>query len=754
MGVPSPPNQPPAAELPEASGANPWTRAVVLLVVVAVLTWIGALRMSPPAVVAAHAPADVFSAERALGELDGFLGDGSPRPVGSLRQTEARAWLVGRLGELGWEVRETTHRAVLPGLACDLVNVHATWPGTERALPPVLLTAHHDSVHAGAGASDDGVGVAALVEIARALAAGTPRRRTVQILVTDGEEMGLLGARLAASELPEGALVVNLEARGTGGPSLVFETSSNDAELAALLADVVPRPVTSSAFVDIYRRLPNDTDFTIWRGSGLRGVNLAFIGGVQRYHTPLDDRAHLDPRSLQHHGDTTLALATALADRGADVTASTDAVFFDVLALGVVHWPAPWTVWIAAGIALLTAVAVLRRRAALRGSELLRALGGVVGLLLGTLLLAGGLAALRLHLGGVKYPASDGWTVAALVLPSLGAALWVVQPLLAPRSGPVRVVVQTLLASAALVLAGIVPTLSYPVLALAAAGAVSLFLPRAWTPWRDLVPVVVCCAVLVPHALLLPGGVGLEVWPVIVGPWAVLAFVATPFLAHGRRVAFGVGTLLLVGGAVAAVVVALSPRHTPESPGHLNLLHVLQPADAGSVNRLLVARAGPGVQLPAALRELGFDGDENEWTLPLEPVSASDLPAPTLKVVEVEPGTGRVRVLLTPSGPDRTLTLLAEADVGVWLDGRAWDGRGREWLERECLTPPIEGVELELTLSGATTVLLRETRMELGDGAELDAAVRARGDALVPRQWPDRTDVWTRWTVAPPESRR
>ncbi|HEU4521470.1 MAG TPA: M28 family peptidase, partial [Thermoanaerobaculia bacterium] len=105
------------------------------------------------------------------------------------------------------------------------------------------------------------------------------------------------------------------------------------------------RPAASSLFYTIYELLPNDTDVTVFKRAGLQAVNFGAIGNVEYYHTPLDDLAHLDPRTLQHHGDNVLAVARSL-DRGLDRRPE-NAVFFDVLNIGVVAWPERWTLWIA-----------------------------------------------------------------------------------------------------------------------------------------------------------------------------------------------------------------------------------------------------------------------------------------------------------------------------------------------------------------------------------------------------------------------
>ena len=125
----------------------------------------------------------------------------------------------------------------------------------------------------GQGAADNGAGVAALLEVLRALKAGAPPTRSVMALFSDGEEAGLLGACAFASDGPrlqQIGLVVNLEARGTRGPSIMFETSQQSEELVQLFARASAHPVSNSAMGAVYDALPNDTDFTVFKRAGYR----------------------------------------------------------------------------------------------------------------------------------------------------------------------------------------------------------------------------------------------------------------------------------------------------------------------------------------------------------------------------------------------------------------------------------------------------------------------------------------------------
>ena len=339
---------------------------VVLLVVAGVITGTALLQrgVSPEP---ASAPSSAFSAERAMRHLEQFARE--PRPVGSAANTRTERYLADELRAAGLsvEVQHAVGVHAAAGLATfgRVDNVIATLPGTDPS-GTVVLAAHHDSAETGPGAADDGAAVAAMLDTVRAL--GDARlRNDVVLLITDGEENGLLGAEAFVREHPlgrEGGVVLNFEARGVSGPSLMFETSRDNARLVELFNDTVPHPRGDSSMVEVYRVLPNNTDFTVFAEAGFSGLNFAFIEGAARYHTAGDSIANLDRGSLQHHGENMLALTRTLgaADLGTLAT-DHDNTYFDVLGLKVSYpnglvWPLAVVALLL--VALLTWLAVRR----------------------------------------------------------------------------------------------------------------------------------------------------------------------------------------------------------------------------------------------------------------------------------------------------------------------------------------------------------------------------------------------------------
>ncbi|HEU4522050.1 MAG TPA: M20/M25/M40 family metallo-hydrolase, partial [Thermoanaerobaculia bacterium] len=179
------------------------------------------IRLRGPAPLPATADAGRFSAGRARPIAEDLLREGVPHPVGSAANRVIRDRIAERFRILGYQVVIDARFVCNATPACATVeNLFAHQPGHPG--PWTLLVAHYDSVPAGPGASDDGAGVAVLLESARALR----DRPGIAFLVTDGEEAGLLGAEaFVQSPLAKNVrAVVNVEYRGTSGPSFLFET--------------------------------------------------------------------------------------------------------------------------------------------------------------------------------------------------------------------------------------------------------------------------------------------------------------------------------------------------------------------------------------------------------------------------------------------------------------------------------------------------------------------------------------------------
>lgn len=350
----------PTAVPPGRAGARPALPALALWILLVGLTTVASWLPQPPAPRPTNTPPTEFSAERARVHVEAIARE--PRPHGSAAHARARQYIVGEFEHLGLKVRlaESTVPGRQGAALMRVTNILARWPGTGGG-KAVMLATHYDSADRAPGASDAGSGVATLIETARALAAAPRLTNDVIFLVTDAEERGLHGAEAFVRDDPwrtEAGLVLNFEARGHRGPVYMFETSRSNGWLIAEYARAAERPLANSLMYEVYQRLPNDTDLSVFKRAGLAGLNFAIIAGVEVYHTPNDDLAHLELRSLQHYGANALRLTRHFGNLDLTVPPQPNVVYFDLLGAWLVHYPAAW-VWPLTGLATAAYVAVL-----------------------------------------------------------------------------------------------------------------------------------------------------------------------------------------------------------------------------------------------------------------------------------------------------------------------------------------------------------------------------------------------------------
>lgn len=712
--------------------------AVVLLAVVGVYA---VVLENPPDPVPATAPPAEFSAQRAATIVDQLAG--VPRPIGSPASDAARDALVGRLAAEGLAPRVDASASITAeegqARAARVENVVATLPGSDPT-GSVVLMAHYDSVAAGPGAADDMSGVAMILETVRALRAGPPLRNDVTVVLTDGEEAGLHGARAwVRDQLPPDrpTVVLNWEARGVEGPSLLFQTSPGNAGLVDAWARSVPAPRGDSSQVEIYRFLPNDTDLTPVLDAGRPGMNAAFIGGAEQYHTSGDVPPNLSRASLQNHGGNALALARSLGALdlapldpvASGLPAGGDATYFTVLGRTVTY-DSGWA-WPVAGLALLLAIVLVvvartRRKATLGG-----VVGGFFGYLLAVALalavgigfwqalvairpsyadtgpfvgrplmyeIAAGLAAfvvvtlmvslLRRRPGGMAFAAGS-----LLVLALLAVGLAAVAP------GSVFLlawpVVGLALGLVVVALAGERPWLAVPFLVLGAVPAVALLIPFAVASYdvagvSDGLPVALFTLVGVPIAA------GLSALP---RPGQVRGY-ALPILGV-------VWVLIIAAGGL------FLDRPDARIPQGASLSYVLD-TDAGTARWVTDDTApadwtrsyAPDPPAPLA----GFDDSVGTGPAPVLPAP------PPVAVAERTPGGVRLQV----SSPRGAPTIALRSDVPASAVTVSYPGRppvstpltgGPLRLRLDDV--PREGAVVDLQLAGPVSLLVDDQTLGL-----------------------------------------
>jgi hypothetical protein len=359
-----------------------FSAAVLILTIVAleVVPFLAIRSLRPPNPVPESAPHTQFSSARAARHVAALAS--LPHPPGTAAHQRAREYIVGQLEKLGLEPaikQPSSVYAMLFGTekgnfaVGPLFNIVARIRGTSPG-KAIILVAHYDTCKPAPGAGDDSAGVAAILETVRALKAGPPLKNDVIVLITDGEEQGLLGAFgfVADDEwVPDIGLVLNFDARGNSGPAIMFETSGATTALIREFANAVPHAIANSLTDTVYQRLPNGTDFTHFKQMGMAGFNFAYIDGWRAYHTPLDTPANLSESTLQHQGTYALSLTRHFGDvpltmSGRDENA--DAIYFNPWGGVILCYES----YFALPFAALTAVILLAIMFALERRGLLR----------------------------------------------------------------------------------------------------------------------------------------------------------------------------------------------------------------------------------------------------------------------------------------------------------------------------------------------------------------------------------------------
>lgn len=704
--------------------AVPWAPRVFLAAVMFVAAWLGAFPFTAaPAAVPAGAPADVFSAGRAMQDLAVIAAE--PHPIGSPANAVVRDYLLAEIARLGLEaqVQRTTVSELSPlsGIAqvTPVENIVVRLPGIAPTGKALLLTGHYDSVPTTPGAGDCGSCAAAVLETLRAVMAGSPLQNDVIFLFADGEELGVAGATAFVREHPwadDVGLAIVLEGLGTQGSALLYAAGPDQGGLVREALAAMAAPGGFAYFNDLMWKLSgnsgSDLDAFVAAGTpGFAFVHLT-LEGAPSYHSGADNVTALNPGTLQQHGDQALSLVRHFGNRDLNrFTAEPDAVYFSLLPGLVVHYSGAMAMPLAifAGALALAAIVFGWRR---RAFPLLGLLGGALFVLLGlAVVLAAATAAwwlLRLwnpnlHVYSVGGWYGAVWTTMGLVLLStavLGALQWLWRLRLGIGSlaaaGLLWWAVLALLAAAPLPGFGYVFALPLIPAALAAAWC-WWNPPAAQKPWLQaavlagpaFVAVLLATSILYGLAIFAGRMEGLTGAPLaalplpfVVFTWALLPQ-QVEFLAPSRR-----WVLPLVLLAAAALCLALGWARSGFDATHpkLNTIVYWQDADAGSAQWITVddsrSGRGTGAQIDEWTHQFFRDGAApilfNPWPSGWFDVEYPALAAPAplvalthsqVNVAEdrMEGAARLLRLQITPAEGVQDLYVLAQAESDLQI---------------------------------------------------------------------------------------
>ncbi|HET9270048.1 MAG TPA: M28 family peptidase, partial [Vicinamibacterales bacterium] len=334
----------------------------------------------------------LFNDTNATAHVSMLAGTIGSRPVGSAANARARDYIIDQLKQVGFEVRvqETDARRHELGRTARVANIIGILPGEKP--DGIGLVSHYDSNPDAPGATDDALGVAVTLEATRVLAAQGRPQWTILALITDGEESGLMGAAGLVTDrevMNRLRVYLNLESIGSSGTSVLFETGPGNGWLVSPWARRAPHPRGGSYGIEVYRRLPNDTDFSILKTRDVPGLNFAAVGDSYAYHTARDTPERLSRETIRTTGENVVAVVSALQQRDITMRTADTATFFDIGGTTAIAY-GPVTHVVLAALALITGVVAWVRVSsdALGSSGVLRwllaiAWGWLGGLLVG-----------------------------------------------------------------------------------------------------------------------------------------------------------------------------------------------------------------------------------------------------------------------------------------------------------------------------------------------------------------------------------
>ncbi|KAH8916333.1 Zn-dependent exopeptidase, partial [Atractiella rhizophila] len=290
-----------------------------------------------------------------------------PRPYNSHANDDVKSYLITRIKEeiarCHWaelDVDDTKKAFQSSSISSGITyaesgNLLVRFNGSDGKAESTLFSAHYDSGAISRGASDDGMGVAAVLSLVSLFSSSRPKQTAI-LLFDNGEEAGLLGAILFLYH-PWSKTVrnfLNLEGGGVGGhPNLFRISSSADKSMLKRFGEA-RRPHGSSLFSDAFElglirsgtnfdiwarpeRWPLDVDWDEGKRKGWQGLDLAFYQRRDRYHTIGDNVPNLEgTASLESMLDDTWAVARTLfssntSQKNKNDEAPAKLVYFDLV---------------------------------------------------------------------------------------------------------------------------------------------------------------------------------------------------------------------------------------------------------------------------------------------------------------------------------------------------------------------------------------------------------------------------------------
>lgn len=387
---------------------------LVIICAIAIAFWASSYKKISPI----NAPLNEFSAARAFEDIKEIAKN--PHEMTSADHERVKEFLKQRLTQMkivpqsfaaiGYDndIKNNTKISTY-SVSGKIENIYGIVKGSDKNLPALMLLSHYDSQTHGAGAADDGSGVAASLEVLRAIIANGAPKRDIIIMFTDGEEMGLLGASAFFDEysaIKKGApntqnipnnigYVINMETRGDSGPTYMFETGADNLGLIKAYGAHAKNPNANSFSAAIYNKMPNGTDLTQAIKAGITGLNFAFTGDENSYHTRLSTPEHLNLGSVQNMGDQVFPTALYLANSNS-FEQKGDAIYSDIIGKKLIYYPISLVWPVSAFMIVILAIAAwrLNKNDELKIVPVLRFMASVLAIILSAFVIENAIASL------------------------------------------------------------------------------------------------------------------------------------------------------------------------------------------------------------------------------------------------------------------------------------------------------------------------------------------------------------------------
>ncbi|NOU18381.1 MAG: M20/M25/M40 family metallo-hydrolase [Bacteroidales bacterium] len=335
---------------------NTNTQNALFIVGILIVVFIPLLLLKSPDPLPTSTSNKEFSALRAFEHVKNIAQ--KPHSIGTEEHERVKGYIINELKNRGLRVAVQTttsvyyKRGLSAGYIHNIIGVHKGTEGNKC----VLIVGHYDSQPHTLGAADDGSAVASMLESARALKQVGTFKNDIVFLFTDGEEADLFGARAFINEnlLKDSiGILLNIEARGSKGPSITYEVSPHNGWIMREYAKSVPYPIAHSIAYEIYNLLPNGSDFTPFKDAGVSGFNIGYVDDFVNYHSMTDSPENLSLKSLQHQGSYIMGIAKHFGNLNLSSTKSEDVIYFNWIGHSLIIYPIGYNLFFVIIISLL-----------------------------------------------------------------------------------------------------------------------------------------------------------------------------------------------------------------------------------------------------------------------------------------------------------------------------------------------------------------------------------------------------------------